>query len=298
MGTDSLSRKPNFLIVGAAKAGTTSLFDYLSQHPEIFLPELKESKYFTYTTDYAGPGSERLNKRVVKTEQDYLSLFSSVNKEMAIGEVSPDYLYYYDVAINRISALLGDVRIIIIIRNPVQSAFSAYMHKRRDLLEPLSFEEALKKEEERMAEGWEFLWFYKKMGLVSNAIKAYKESFSKVHILLFDELISDPSKSVRDIFRFLDVDNNFAPSLEAQNESGEPKNLKVQKLIRSQHPMKMLLKKYLPKWVRSGIRSKLQKNNLKKVAISESMKIELTDYYSDEVNQLEGLLNRDLSKWK
>src|SRR3954462_1224231 len=122
-------RKPNFLIVGAAKSGTTSLFEYLRGHPDVFMPDVKEASYF------AGAG--------VKNEADYLALFREAGPARAVGEASGAYLYLPDTA-RAIHDLLGPrVRIIVILRNPIDMAYSLWGHMVREGGEQLGFFDAL-----------------------------------------------------------------------------------------------------------------------------------------------------------
>ena len=133
--------KPNFLIVGAAKCGTTSLYRYLSQHPDIFMPEWKELSLFI--GDPFGP----IHK--VKKPYYYRKVFSKVKNQTAVGEASTTYLF--DAAAPKIiKEQLGAIRIIITLRDPVNMSYSLYNHQLRKEGETIeNFEEALAKEEDR-----------------------------------------------------------------------------------------------------------------------------------------------------
>ena len=135
-------KKPNFLIVGAAKSGTTSLFHYLKQHPEVFMPDLKEPQFLV---------CEKIKGRLHKyidSAAEYYELFEKSTEKCA-GEASVFYLYYFEEAIKNIKKELGsDVKIIIVLREPVSRAISAYEHVlRNNPKEKLSFKEALLKKE-------------------------------------------------------------------------------------------------------------------------------------------------------
>jgi len=151
-----MKRAPNFIVVGAAKSGTTSLFHYLNQHPDVFIPDKKECRFFSQMPGgFKGPGDEHVNETIIRTYSEYLELFKEAKSETALGDVSPDYMFYYQNSIKNIKETLGQVKIIIVLRNPVFRAFSQYMHFRRDGRENLSFEEALTQEESRQNQGWE-----------------------------------------------------------------------------------------------------------------------------------------------
>ncbi|HDL01569.1 MAG TPA: sulfotransferase, partial [candidate division Zixibacteria bacterium] len=131
----SRSNLPNFLIAGASKSGTTSLHSYLKQHPMIFMP-VKESRFFVSeifeNLSPKDPRYEHIIKYTIFNYYDYVKLFENVNNEHAIGEAGTLYLYYYKIAISKIKKYLGNNKIIIILRNPTDRAFSAYMHLLRD----------------------------------------------------------------------------------------------------------------------------------------------------------------------
>ena len=140
----------DFLIVGAAKAGTTTLFETLSKHPGIFIPQCKECRYFSCPNGkFTGPGSQYANN-VIRSLEEYRFLFNKAKPGQLCGDISPDYLYYYRNAVNKILEEKGaHIPIIIILRNPIDRAYSSYLHRVRDGQEKLSFEAALNAEEER-----------------------------------------------------------------------------------------------------------------------------------------------------
>lgn len=291
---------PNFLVVGAAKSGTTSLFDYLVQHPDIFIPSIKECKYFSYQHDYTGPGSERLNKRLIKSFDDYKRLYDgNVDSAKAIGDISPDYMYYHEYTIPRIIDLLGnDVKIILILRNPVERAYSAYLHKKRELLEEYPFDQALELEEERMKAGYEFLWFYKTAGLYFESVNNFKKKFPNLKLILFDDLKANPRKIMKEVFSFLEVDKDFVPNFSIKNESGIPKNRIVQKFLRSDNRLKLFLVSLLPNKIRKKLKNKIQKKNLRKEPMDAGIHKELSRFYEQDIAKLESLINQNLSTWK
>ena len=140
---------PNFLIVGASKCGTTALYYYLKQHPEISFPDLKEPKYFSSINakfPHEGIGDISVDKYAVRSFDEYSSLFSNI-QNVRVGEASPDTMYYYNKTVEEIKEKLGDIPIIIALRDPVRRGFSAYMYLKRDSREKLSFIDSLMEEE-------------------------------------------------------------------------------------------------------------------------------------------------------
>jgi len=297
---------PNFLIVGAAKAGTTSLYFYLKEHPEIYMSPVKEPKFITSNFlkfPFKGVGDDLVEKNIIKNFESYQKLFLEVKNEKAIGEASADNLYYYKKSINYIKKILGEVKIIAILRNPIDRAFSAYSHLIRDSREFLTFEDALNQEENRKKENWEFIWYYKDVGFYYNQVKAYLENFSKVKVYLYDDLKKDPLSLVQDIYRFLEVDDSFIPKSvgEKFNVSGIPKNkflhefLTTPNVIKS--TMKPLVKLILPKRTRQRFINKILQRNLKKPQIDPSTKQYLLNLYKEDIVELQNLIGRDLSSW-
>ena len=121
--------KPNFIIVGVARCGTTSLFHYLEQHPEIGMAKVKEPKYFSsldLTLPQNGIGDSTVFSKLIKDEASYDNLFEGLEGYKAVGEASSDYFYYHKTVIPRIKKKLGDIKIIVCLRDPVERAFSAY----------------------------------------------------------------------------------------------------------------------------------------------------------------------------
>ena len=297
---------PNFLIVGAAKSGTTSLYYYLREHPEIYMSPVKEPKFITsrfLKFPFNGIGDDLIERNIVKDFNDYCVLFQNVEKEKAIGEASADNLYYYEKAIPYIKRYLGNPKIIIILRNPIERSFSAYCHLVRDKREFLSFEEALMQEEFRKMQNWEFIWFYKDVGFYYKQVKAYLENFSEVKIYLYDDLKKNPLKLVQDIYSFLEVDDSFVPKNinKKFNISGIPKNkflhefLTQPNLIKS--IIKPLVKGVLPRGVRQRLRNKILQKNLYKPQINPQTKEYLKSLYKEDILRLQELIKRDLSHW-
>lgn len=301
-----MSKLPNFLIAGAAKAGTTSLYYYLNEHPEIYMSPIKEPKFITSNFikfPFKGIGDEKVEKNIIKNWDSYLELFSGVKEEKAIGEASADNLYYYEQSIFYIKKFLGDVKIIIILRNPIERAFSSYIHLVRDNREFLTFEEALEQEEIRKKENWEFIWHYKSVGFYYNQVKAYLENFSNVKIYLYDDFKENPLKVVQDIYRFLGVDDSFVPkNIKTQfNVSGIPKNKLLQRFLTKPNMLKKAIKPFvkvlIPKGTRQKIINKLINNNLEKSQMKPEAREYLKDIYREDILKLQELIKRDLSHW-
>ena len=208
---------PNFLVIGAPKCGTTSLHHYLSQHPEVYVPLRKELHYFSYAYMQrfaAGPGDAHILAPLCSTRQAYEQHYERVGTQPAVGDVSPSYLYYAEVS-ERIKAELGKPKIVVVLRDPINKAFSQYMHLVRDNRETLTFSAALVAEAQRIRDGWAALWRYADSSLYADKLKRYLTIFGADHvkILLFEELARTPHLVMRDLFAFLASIPAFVPIL-------------------------------------------------------------------------------------
>ncbi|NNV08014.1 sulfotransferase [Geobacillus sp. C56-T2] len=294
---------PNFLIIGAAKSGTTSLYHYLKQHPQIYLSPIKETNFFALegsNVDFKGPGDEVLKEFSITNIDDYRSLFKNVTDEKAIGEVSPLYLYSEKAPLN-IKKYIPNVKIIAILRNPVDRAYSSFLHCVRDNRETVNnFEDALRLEEERIKNNWEHLWHYKNLGFYYKQLKRYYDVFSpnQIKVYLYEDL-KNPENLLRNIFEFLDVDTNFKPKIEEKyNVSGIPKNKLIHNLIHKENIIKDLFKKIVVNQeIRRKLKNQIMNRNLTKPELDYSIRQKLIEEFREDILQLQDLINRDLSAW-
>ncbi len=210
--------QPDFFIVGAAKSATTSLWQYLAQHPDIFMPSeirFKEPSYFDSTYG-------------VNDYSMYLELFHEALPSQKVGEASTPYLADRRAA-QRIHAQMPHARIIILLRNPVDRAFSLYRWMRAAGFEPeATFEGALQREKERLAGDCRFIhrpdlnfndFLYFTSGLYHEQARRYLETFGPdaVRVMVFEEFSIATARLVRETFRFLGVDDSFSPKIEVHN---------------------------------------------------------------------------------
>lgn len=291
--------KPNFLIVGAVKSGTTSLYEYLKQHPDIFMPDWKELSYFI--GDFFSP----LHR--VKTSHLYYRIFSKADNQSAVGEVSTAYLYDIDSS-KLIKKELGKIKIIILLRDPSAMSYSLYNHQLRREGETIdSFEKALEREEIRKADlnfrkscyGWHANYYYYQRGRYYGQVKRYIDTFGKDNILviLFEELVSETLSVLKNTFQFLGVDDSFVPEIKVHNPAGSILDiprfwkdtgvfLKTLQFVFS----KNLIKK-VPNLLRNVGRKPPQPINV----LTEE---KLRKKFYEDICKLEQLIGKDLSIWK
>ncbi|ETN95788.1 sulfotransferase [Zhouia amylolytica] len=293
---------PDFLIVGVARCGTTSLFHYLNQHPKIGFPVKKEPKYFSslhINFPQKGIGDSTVDNKIVKDLNTYTNLFNGLKDFPLLGEASSDYFYYHKNTIPEIKRTLGDVPIIISIRNPIERSFSAYNNLVRDGRENLSFSLALEKEDERSSAGWDWMWAYTQGSLYAEGIKAFQENFSKVKVVLFDEIQENPAKVLNDIEQFLDIEayNDYDTSVK-YSPSGSPKN-KLIKLISSRNSKVI-------NGVRNSVMNIIPRSVLEKIAkgfyakddLDNMLKKQLNEIFKEDIEKTEVLIGKSLNSWK
>jgi hypothetical protein len=294
---------PNFLVIGAAKAGTTSLYHYLRQHPQIFMSPVKEPKFFAlqgHPLDFRGPGDERFRLDTTTTLEAYRELFENVGDEQAIGEAS--VLYLHDpTASEAIARQIPDAKLIAVLRNPAERAYSAFLFQLREGYEPLAdFEEALSAEPERIADGWYYAWHYRDQGFYHRNLMRYFERFdpSRVRVYLHEELDQDPQGMLTDVFRFLGVDDGFRPEVATRhNQSGRPRSVRLQRLLTRPHPVKEAAKSLMPERWGHRLISRLQSGNLLRPSLRSQTRASLIEGYYEDVRRLQSLIGRDLSHW-
>jgi len=302
----SVRKVPNFLILGPPKTGTTSLYFYVRQHPQIFMSRKKEPRFISsQVTPFPlnGPRDHRVEAWYVKRYQDYEKLFHDAEGYPAVGESSADTLYFYKDTIPVIKHYLGNPKIIIMLRHPVKRAFSAYQHLVRDQREHLSFEEGLREEPERIRKNWELIYHYTAGSLYYESVKAFLDNFDKVKVILTEDQDTRPQQTVRDVFRFLGVDPDVEVNTDLRfNISGKPKSQWVHEFFFEGNMARRLaqpiVRKLLKPETRLRIAQKIQEKNLTRLAINPETRERLQRYFEDDIRKLETLLNRDLSRWR
>ena len=293
--------KPNFLIVGAAKCGTTSLYYYLKQHPDIGFPKLKEPKYFSTIFNnlpQKGKGDNSIDDFAIDNWDTYLSLFENIKDKKCRGEASPDYLLYHENTASVIKEKLGDIPIIIMLRNPVNRAFSAYSNMIRDNREFLSFKEAIEHEEIRKNNNWDFMWRYLESSLYSEQVMTFKTLFTNVKIVLFEDFVQNPSQETNSVIEFLGLVKLTQLTTKKYNPSGVPKNIFAKFLLNRNNTVsttfRELLKQFVPRRVLEYISSK----SLKKLILSQEDSDYVYNLVKEDILKTEKIIQKDLSSWK
>lgn len=288
---------PDFFVIGAYRSGTTSLYRYLRQHPEVFLPLEKEPNF--YAVDGNADASAVLRSRALTTRAEYDRYYADAECGQVRGDVSPEYLRN-PAAAPRIHRDHPDTRLVAILRNPVERAWSDFLLHRRDGNEPCeSFADALAEQAERQAGDDHRAGHYVDSGMYHDQLVRYLDLFERdqLLVLLYDDLRADRPEVMRRIFEHVGVDPSFETADEdAINASGVPTNRAVAWALRSRAKLRpyvsrSVLERARPTWDRFLSR------NLDKPELTDADRATLVDIYRDDVTALGELLDRDLSHW-
>jgi hypothetical protein len=306
------TREPNFFVVGAAKAGTTSLVEYLRRHPDVFMPggemSRKEPSHFC---DLLGPVPPWLEK--YRDFDSYLELFAEAGDCQAVGEASVGYLTSAGSEA-RIHARFPDARIIILLRNPADRVYSWYSFMCQLGIEPgPSLERALAEEDDRLAlamqrrDTWfsDYATVYFRFGQVASDVERFMRRFPRkqVHIVLFDDLKARPKETTRAVYEFLGVAGDFTPSFKIYNPTWVPFSVQLQHFLAMQcrtHPLlphrapvRFLDQRVIPfATVANAVLGRMRKR-----VFNPATRRELLNRYREDIRRTEALIGRSLDGW-
>ncbi|HAE34638.1 MAG: sulfotransferase domain-containing protein [Chitinophagales bacterium] len=309
---------PTFIVVGANKGGTTSLFHYLQQHPEVYLSPLKEPHYFSKDIDpeqfskgfahnklrdiaayVSGPMTDHKHAGFVRSWDHYCKLFKFANGAKAIGELSTSYLYS-SAAAREIREALGDIRIIICLRNPINRAYSHYrMNLWTGNSKAKTFMQALREDQTHEPKVWGNAHLYVEIGLYYEQVKRYYEQFSPDHIKIIfsQELRKHPEKVVRDLYEFIGVNPDFQPDTTGRfNEVYTPK-FKGLTWFLNKTGIRPMIKRLSGQRMKQAVVKTMFRNKEDKGSMTDEERNYLADIYREDVDQLSKLIGCDLNHW-
>ncbi len=284
---------PNFLGVGAQKSGTTTLFHLLVAHPDIYMPRRKEARFFCNT--------KKFKKGISWYEKTY---FSGWKGERAVGEISPSYMVFEEVP-ERIYRTLGPrIKLLFILRNPIERAYSHYWRSVRNCREQESFERAIEFEKERLESLGDYAlkhFSYVTRDFYDVQIKRFLKYFpmKSMFIALFDDLVNDPEVLIRDIYRFLGVDPSFEhphPKI-IMNRDSVPRVWFLRRIMTNKKLRRFL---FPFKGLRAWAKRVERKWNLRPIElppVDGPVKERLLEIFRPHIEELERLIGRDLSHW-
>ena len=286
---------PNFMCIGASKSGTTSLYDILKQHSNIFLPTFKEPHFFDISPVYEH-GISWYDK----------TYFSGVKKEKCIGDFTPTYLFD-KYAPERIFSSLGkNVKFIIILRNPVDRAYSHYLHSKRDLHEHLSFEDALKKKVDEKNNYLTYLrTSYVEQGRYADMLQRYFALFSKNNFLILhfeEDFVAAREQTMTKVFKFLNLKEEDINFNIRSNKASKTKFIWLKSLMQKTGWWRQIIKYIFPSLkIRQIIKNRIQRLNITPFTppklSDEERKNKINHYFCKDIKTVEGLLGREMN-WK
>ncbi|MGJ3245913.1 MAG: sulfotransferase family protein [Elainellaceae cyanobacterium] len=302
---------PNFLIIGVQKAGTTSVYHYLKQHPQIYMSPVKETNFLERDWESVDPAiraqvnQERVRQgrlERIDTFEKYRDLFNVVTDEIAIGEASPNYLFHYPSSSRLIQHYVPQAKLIAILRNPVDRAYSDYlMHVR----EAINVKESLTEQIRRFPEHQSFTL---KKGFYYEPLSHYFNVFDphQIKVYLYDDLCHDPLAMMQNLYQFLGVDSTFVADTSKREQVAQvPKSSLMNQVLRTRNPMRSVaasaLKLIVPVDTRQYLRDRLIQINSAEKSKAQPLSTEarhnLLNIYRDDILNLQDLIQRDLSVW-
>jgi hypothetical protein len=295
-----MGRWPDFFIAGAQRAGTTSLYEYLNAHPDVFMPEVKEPHFFCEVA----PGGEALlrsvRSRVISNEQDYLALFDGAAAGQIAGEATPFYMYDAD-APGRIKARVSDAKIIALLRDPIERAHSNYMIHTVEGWETRTFPRAVREDYASERKGLGVSHLYVEIGLYAEQVERYFETFGResVRVYLYDDLIADPARVVEDACAFLELpflDGAFCDFEKKHGAYQVPRNAAVKWLMGNVLARNLAIS-LLPQRLLAYLRDHVLFSRPPRPAIEPEARALLHDIFSEDVARLARLIDRNLDDW-
>jgi len=292
----------NFIVVGTAKAGTTSLFYAIKKHPKVFIPEQKEMYFFDHKNEHSKKGATKRfteyrnnSPSQISNTIEYLEFYKDVQNDDVCGDITASYLYNYKYSIPEIKAHCAkDIKIVIILRNPVERTYSQYLHGIREGFETLSFFDAINEEEKRKENNYSYVYFYKDYGKYYEQVKAFKENFDNVKIYFYEDLFSEDF--YKDFFKYIQVEPIKIRKTPTMNKTGIPKSRILDKILDIAKSNRSIVKffKFLGF---EKLYLKVKYSNLKKPEMDLKSREYLKRYFKSDLQKLEKLLSKDLSHW-
>ncbi len=296
---------PTFLVAGAARAGTTALVEGLRLHPDVFVTQPKEPHYFAFHgLDVActGPGDDRWFNRVVVSDRErYLALFDDAGTASARGDGSVTTLYHADKAVPEILRINPSMRVVIILREPVERAFSSFTYLRlRGVETEVDFRRALDLEAKRRVDGWHHMWHYSAMSLYADDLRTIVDGLgrSQVKVWFYDELTSNFQRVLDEVVAFIGLPafHGRTRTVPRVNVSGTAKSDVVQSMIAwatRTELARSALKRVIPFSVRERARSLAVRTE----AVPAIDMHELTDRFADDMCEVAQLVPGPHPEW-
>lgn len=296
---------PSFLVIGAAKSGTTSLMAYLGQHPQVFTPISKEPNYFALAgldLPPKGPAPPQVLQEMLynwsRTDLPaYTALFADAAPGQAVGEGSVRYLYFPEAPV-RVQAMLPNTRIVAVLRDPVARLYSHYCMNRQYQLEPLSLTRALAAEDDRVAAGWGWDWHYVRLGLYARQLRRWHALFppEQIAVFLYDELVADPRGVFARICTHIGVDPGFRPDMSRRGMvSTQPRWLWLDRRLNWPSALRrQMLRPPMQRATLAALRRLNRLNSLPVPRLDPALARQIAPRFAEDLADLADLLGREI----
>lgn len=272
---------PHFIVLGGHKCGTSSLHNYLAQHPEIYMPRIKGTDFF----------NREGSSETITSIEKYQAFYQEMTNEKIAGEVSSVYLYSKG-ACDAIKKYLPEAKLIAVLRNPVERAFSHFNQLPETKKRDRNFSEIF--DEKKVLRN----------GFYSTPLNMYFDSFgrNRIKILLFDSLRNDKKYFFYSIFQWVGVNPNFMPDTSiVTRQGGEIKNQAVKNIFNGNNILHstagFLLRPFTTPDQRRDLYKKTKNMFMQKNELPEQLRKQLIDFYREDILQLQDILDMDLSHW-
>jgi hypothetical protein len=283
---------PNFVMIGVAKAGTTSVSRYLDQHPQIFMCPIKATNFFGYEDarnwQWTEEGDPPLLRNFrVRTFEEYEAMFTGASGALAVGEVSPQY-FRCPTAAQRIRESIPNAKLILSLRNPADRAFSGFLMRTRRGAPVKDFHKELTPQSSHVKEGF----YYRRL-------KRYLDLFPRdqIKIYLFEDFKKDAAKIVAELYDFLGVDTSFKLDTSVRHNPGAVPKIRFLNRLFYNPTLTRIAKSMLPD-LKGTLKNVRQMNLSKAPKLPADLRADLLNLYREDILELEGLLDRDLSVWR
>jgi hypothetical protein len=298
-------RLPDFLVIGAPKAGTTALYRALERHPEVFMTQPKEPTFFSYAGTpprFAGPGGANYSKMFEHDEQRYRQMFASFPPHAVVGEASVLYLTC-ERAPEVAARYVPDARLIAILRHPVERAYSQFLHVRQEGNEPhIDFETAWNEDARRWEEGWVPGASYQRTGFFGRGLERWLQHFprERLLVLFYEDWCERPAEVLAAAWRHLGVEPLADPLVTRDNVSSlQPRWPWLHQQMIADSGLRRWAQNVLPLAVRDAITRPLRGMNLAPgPRLDPALRTKLALTYHDDLTRVEAITGRDLTAWR
>lgn len=300
-----MSTLPTFVIAGAARSGTNGLVQGLRTHPRVFVTNPKEPHYWAFhgrPADFRGPGdSATVNKVSVTERSRYLDMYPARHNYLALGDGSVSTLYYAERAVQELKEVNPDMRVVVILRDPVERAHSSYSYMRARGFEPHEdFLTALDDEERRRADDWHHLWHYTAMSYYAPGLRALRDGLGadNVGVWFYDDMVRDYVRTISGVLRFIGVPPHpgEAEGVSRVNVSGTPRFPALHHAIwwTTGHEA---LRRPVKKLTSYRFRELVRRNILRPTGVPHDVRKRLEPMFRDDLREVAGMVGTAGPRW-